>query len=102
MQHDLPGLLGARLNPRARAVKVGGKTLIELGAMPIGEVTRFFDGLAAGGQADSEALQPENGQEKVKRKASKKRGEEKTNGDGDQKKLRFRSIRCRGRWLKSF
>ncbi len=79
-----PDCSGARLNPRARAVKVGGKTLIELGAMPIGEVTRFFDGLAAGGQADSEAQQPENGHEKAKRKASKKRGDEKTNGDGDQ------------------
>jgi excinuclease ABC subunit A len=50
-----PDCSGSRLNPRARAVKIGGKTLIELGAMPIGEVTRFFDALAAGGQSDSVA-----------------------------------------------
>ena len=41
-----PDCRGARLNPRARAVRVGGKTLVELGAMPIGEVARFFDALA--------------------------------------------------------
>ena len=35
-------------------MKVGGKTLIELGAMPIGEVAWFFDALAAGGEADAE------------------------------------------------
>ena len=34
---------GSRLNPRARAVTVGGKTLVAIGAMPIGEVARFFD-----------------------------------------------------------
>ena len=37
-----PECAGARLNPRARAVTVGGKTLVELGAMPIGQVARFF------------------------------------------------------------
>ena len=31
-----PECRGGRLNPRARAVRVGGKTLVELGAMPIG------------------------------------------------------------------
>ena len=41
-----PDCRGARLNPRARAVRVGGKTLVELGAMPIGQVARFFDALA--------------------------------------------------------
>jgi excinuclease ABC subunit A len=41
-----PDCRGARLNPRARSVRVGGKTLVELGAMPIGQVTRFFDALA--------------------------------------------------------
>ena len=41
-----PECQGTRLNPRARAVKVGGKTLVELGAMPIGQVARFFDALA--------------------------------------------------------
>ncbi len=44
-----PECAGARLNPRARAVTVGGKTLVELGAMPIGQVARFFDALAEGG-----------------------------------------------------
>ena len=33
-----PECQGGRLNPRARAVRVGGKTLVELGAMPIGQV----------------------------------------------------------------
>ena len=32
-----PDCRGARLNPQARAVRVGGKTLVELGAMPIGQ-----------------------------------------------------------------
>jgi len=41
-----PECLGTRLNARARAVKVGGKSLVELGAMPIGQVARFFDTLA--------------------------------------------------------
>ena len=41
-----PDCQGARLNPRARAVTVGGKTLVELGALPIGQVARFFDALA--------------------------------------------------------
>ncbi len=39
---------GARLNPRARAVTVGGKSLVTIGAMPIGDVARFFDALAEG------------------------------------------------------
>jgi excinuclease ABC subunit A len=42
---------GARLNPRARAVTVGGKTLVSIGAMPIGDVARFFDALADGNGA---------------------------------------------------
>ncbi len=44
-----PDCGGARLNERARAVRVGGKTLVELGALSIGSVARFFDALA--GQA---------------------------------------------------
>ena len=35
-----PDCHGQRLNPQARAVRVGGKTLVELGAMPIGEPGR--------------------------------------------------------------
>ena len=41
-----PECSGTRLNARARAVKVGGRTLVELGAMPIGEVARFFNALS--------------------------------------------------------
>ena len=37
-----PDCRGARLNPRARAVRVGGKTLVELGAMPIGQRRRIL------------------------------------------------------------
>ena len=37
---------GSRLNPRARAVRVGGKSLPELGTVPINRVLRFFDALA--------------------------------------------------------
>src|SRR5208283_5046857 len=32
-----------RLNPQARAVRVGGKTLVELGAQPIGELAAWFE-----------------------------------------------------------
>ena len=46
-----PDCGGARLNPRARAVRVGGRTLVEVGTMPIGDATRFFDGLADGSAA---------------------------------------------------
>ena len=53
-QHDLPRVRRAPGSiPRARAVKVGGKTLVELGAMPIGQVSRFFDALAAGRRSHS-------------------------------------------------
>src|SRR5262249_23160024 len=41
-----PDCRGARLNPRARSVRVGGRPLVELGALPIGRVARFFDALA--------------------------------------------------------
>ena len=37
-----PDCRGTRLNPRARSVRVGGKTLVELGAMPIGRVARAY------------------------------------------------------------
>ena len=54
-----PECTGTRLNPRARAVTVGGKTLVELGAMPIGQVARFFDVLAEG---SDEKLAPNAGE----------------------------------------
>jgi excinuclease ABC subunit A len=41
-----PDCQGTRLNPRARSVRVGGKTLVELGALPIDHVARFFEILA--------------------------------------------------------
>src|SRR5215217_6365442 len=44
-----PDCQGTRLNPRARAVRVGGRSLVELGAMPIGQASRFFDALAGQG-----------------------------------------------------
>ncbi|WP_422929885.1 excinuclease ABC subunit UvrA [Singulisphaera sp. PoT] len=42
-----PECSGARLNARARAVRVGGRTLVELGGMPIGKAATFFDALAS-------------------------------------------------------
>jgi len=38
-----PACDGHRLNPQARAVRVGDKTLIELGQMPLGELVPWFD-----------------------------------------------------------
>ena len=35
---------GRRLNPQARAVRVGGRTLIEVGHTPIGDLMPWFDG----------------------------------------------------------
>ena len=52
---DLPRMRRRRLNPRARAVRVGGKSLVELGAWPIGRVARFFDALADAPAVDLEA-----------------------------------------------
>jgi excinuclease ABC subunit A len=40
-----PACLGSRLRPEARAVTVGGKTLPEVGGMPVEESCRFFQGL---------------------------------------------------------
>jgi excinuclease ABC subunit A len=58
-----PDCRGARLNPRARAVRVGGKTLVELGAMSIGKVARFFDALAAGSSV-GDSPSPQGGEGK--------------------------------------
>ena len=52
-----PDCNGARLNARARAVRVGGKSLVELGSAPIGRIARFFDSLAGHPAAD---LAPED------------------------------------------
>ncbi len=37
-----PACQGQRLNPQARAVRVGGKTLVELCAMPVGDLAAWF------------------------------------------------------------
>ncbi len=47
-----PECQGARLNARARAVRVGGKTLVALGALSIGKVAQFFDAMAGVPPAD--------------------------------------------------
>ena len=41
-----PACKGQRLNPQARAVKVADKTLVQVGAAPIGELVPWLDGLA--------------------------------------------------------
>ncbi|MGL6094373.1 MAG: excinuclease ABC subunit UvrA, partial [Fimbriiglobus sp.] len=43
-----PGCHGQRLNPQARAVKVGDKTLVGVGATPIGDLVPWFDRLETG------------------------------------------------------
>ncbi len=53
-----PDCQGARLNARARAVRVGGKTLVELGAWPIGRTAQFFDALADGNTKGPDAPKP--------------------------------------------
>ena len=53
-----PKCQGARLNSRARAVRVGGKTLVEIGSMPIGHAARFFDTLAGVEPVRDEAVVP--------------------------------------------
>jgi excinuclease ABC subunit A len=51
-----PDCRGARLNPRARAVRVGGQTLVRVGSWPIGKVAGFFDALAG---EEAEGLDPD-------------------------------------------
>jgi excinuclease ABC subunit A len=38
-----PGCQGQRLNPQARAVRVGGKTLVEVCALPVGDLAAWLD-----------------------------------------------------------
>src|SRR5919204_976257 len=38
-----PACQGQRLNPQARAVRVGGQTLVEVCALPVGDLARWFD-----------------------------------------------------------
>ena len=47
-----PECRGTRLNPRARAVRVGGRTIVEVGSLPIGKALAFFDALHRPGQKD--------------------------------------------------
>ena len=56
-----PDCGGTRLNPIARAARVGGKTIVELAAWPIGRIAKFFDRLAgdaAIGLSDQETPTP--------------------------------------------
>src|SRR5262249_32696792 len=39
---------GHRLNPQARAVRVGGKTIVDVGAMPIGDLVPWFAEMEGG------------------------------------------------------
>ncbi len=43
-----PACNGQRLNPQARAVRVGDKTLVELGAMPVGDLVPWLNGFQTG------------------------------------------------------
>jgi excinuclease ABC subunit A len=57
-----PDCSGARLNARARAVTVGGKTLIELSALPIDQLAACCDALVGGsGRSSLPAAQAERG-----------------------------------------
>jgi excinuclease ABC subunit A len=46
---------GTRLRKEARAVRVGGRTIAELEALPVAELPPFLDGLALGAQAKATA-----------------------------------------------
>jgi excinuclease ABC subunit A len=70
-----PDCKGMRLNARARSVRVGGKTLVELGAMPIGVIARFFDLLADPGIRDG-GRREENGEVRGAKRTAK--GDRKT------------------------
>ncbi len=41
-----PACQGQRLNPQARAVRAGGKTIVEVCAMPVGELVEWFQPLS--------------------------------------------------------
>ena len=43
-----PACRGQRLNPQARAVRVAGKTLVDVGAMPVGETVPWLETTDAG------------------------------------------------------
>jgi len=49
MRHTVcPDCHGQRLNPQARAVRIGGLSLIDVGAMPIGELVPWLERMEAG------------------------------------------------------
>ena len=52
---ECPDCHGTRLRKEALAVRVGGKTIAELEALPVGELPAFLDGLALGKQARATA-----------------------------------------------
>ncbi len=43
-----PACHGLRLNPQARSVRVGDKTLVDVGRMPVGDLVPWFDRFAEG------------------------------------------------------
>ena len=47
-----PVCKGTRLNARARSVRIGGKSIVDIGSMPISQAGRFFDALAGQPPAD--------------------------------------------------
>ncbi|MBY0228608.1 MAG: excinuclease ABC subunit A, partial [Gemmataceae bacterium] len=49
-----PTCHGARLNPQARAVKVSGKSIVELCALPVGELAEFLAGPLEAGLSEVE------------------------------------------------
>jgi excinuclease ABC subunit A len=51
-----PACQGQRLNPQARAVRVGGKTLVEVGRTPIGGLVPWLDGYEAGLAANAKTI----------------------------------------------
>ncbi|MCS6851649.1 MAG: excinuclease ABC subunit UvrA, partial [Gemmataceae bacterium] len=50
---------GHRLNPQARAVRVGGKTLVEVESMPIGDLAQWFADVNPGDDALGRSPAPE-------------------------------------------
>ncbi|MDG3005516.1 excinuclease ABC subunit UvrA [Paludisphaera mucosa] len=55
---NCPDCNGTRLNARARAVRVGGETLVDLSARPIGRVKKFFDALVEASPESSNGEDP--------------------------------------------
>jgi excinuclease ABC subunit A len=55
---------GQRLNPQARAVRVGGKTLVEICAMPVGDLTAWFGDGREDGETGKQASETKRRKDK--------------------------------------